>query len=92
MDIRSKLPYLMLLSSDKVTVNTATNLIIRIHHLYSSLSFSALGNLKYLQVWLTDEWLHDGAKPYTISVRLDLFLITKAIINVIDLSNIIIIE
>ena len=92
MDIRSKLPHLMLLSSDKVKMNTATNLIIRIHRLNSSLSFSALGNLKYLQVWLSDEWLHDGAKLYTISVRLDLFLITKAIITVIELSNIIIIQ
>ena len=57
-----KLPYFMLYSSGKIMMDTVTNLIRRIHRLYSSFSFSALGNLKYLQVWLSDEWLHDGAK------------------------------
>ena len=49
-------------SSDKIIINTFTNLIRRIHRLYSFFSFTSLGNEKNLQVWLSDEWLHDGAK------------------------------
>ena len=57
-----------------------TNLIRRTHRLYSSLSFSSLGNAKNLQVWLSDEWLHVGAKQYTIVFVPIKFFGQKAII------------
>ena len=43
-------------------MNIFTNLIRRIHRLCSFVAFSGLGKAKNWQVWLSDAWLHVGAK------------------------------